>query len=144
MRSALALQRGPNTSKVDGQTVQGPHLALRAAHLLVPVELQTQAEQIVASTVKPGASNNEPNFSFLRQLDVVGEPRLSADSTTAHYLLAPNTQIDTAEVAFLEGEGGPTVTQREGFDIDGTEYKLRTVVGARILDFRGFQKNDGS
>lgn len=144
MRSALALQRGPNTSKVNGETVQGPHLALRAAHLLVPVELQTQAEQIVASTVKPGATNNEPNFSFLRQLDVVGEPRLSADSTTAHYLLAPNTQIDTAEVAFLEGEGGPTVTQREGFDIDGTEYKLRTVVGARILDFRGFQRNDGS
>jgi hypothetical protein len=46
-------------------------------------------------------------------------------------------------VAFLDGRREPEVFEREAFDIDGIEYKLRHVFGVGCMGYRGLFKNPG-
>ena len=133
-RAAMAKQTGP----------KGNFLALQAAHLLVPSDIQTDAEQLVASLVDPSKSNQTANAEFIRNLSVVGEPRLAADSATAWYLTASPAQIDTVEVAFLESEQAPLIETDRDFDTDHLRIKLRHTVAAKVLDHRGLYKNPGA
>jgi hypothetical protein len=144
MRTAMRLQRALS-STVDGATQTGRRLNLRPNVLAVPVELEVQAEQLVASAVKPGGTNAEPNFNFVRSLQVVGESRLSDDSTTAHYLVAARNRSAPALVgAFLRGFRTPTIEQiNTGSSVDGTTFKLRHVCGFKVGDYRAWQKNAG-
>lgn len=133
MRAKMARQKG----------LKGEILKIQPASLLVPVELQTTAEQLVASLVDPSKNNAAANPDFIRNLDVVGEARLSENSTTAWYLAASNGSVDTVEMCFLEGNEQPYTEERDGFTIDAKEYKLRHVVAARAIDYRGLAKNVG-
>jgi hypothetical protein len=74
---------------------------------------------------------------------VIAAPRLDADSPTAWYLAASPSQVDIIELGYLEGEQGPAVESRIGFDIDGLEIKCRLDVGAKVLDWRGLHKDPG-
>jgi hypothetical protein len=65
-------------------------------------------------------------------------------SSTAYYLAADPNQVDTVEYAFLEGEEGVKIEQKEGWDIDGVEYKARLDFGAKAIDWRGLAKNAGA
>jgi hypothetical protein len=87
-------------------------------------------------------------------LTVIAEPRLetgitigsatAAGSSTAWYLASSPDQVDIIELAMLDGQEGPLVESRIGFDIDGLEIKCRHDVGAKVIDHRGLYKNDGS
>lgn len=138
-RQKIALQTGP--APTSGDT--GPDLNLTVAALLCPVELEDTARQLVASTVDPTKSNQTPNLPWLRELEVVGEPRLSRDSAAAWYLAAPVGQIDTVEVCFLNGYERPTILAERQFSPDGVSYVLRHICAARAIDYRGLFKNNG-
>ena len=58
-------------------------------------------------------------------------------------LVADATQHDTIETTFLNGVEAPRLETRQGFDVDGIEYKVALDVGVRALDFRGLYKNAG-
>lgn len=139
-RKAMRTQKGikPNSA------TDGPILNLYPANLLVPTAIETVAEQLVASLVDPSKSNATPNLNFIRNLTVVSEPRLDANSSTAWYLTASPSQIDTVEVLFLEGEPTPMIDEQEGFSVDGRTYKIRHCCAARAIDYRGFYKNPGA
>ena len=51
----------------------------------------------------------------------------------------------TIEYSYLDGAagGGPTLETREGWDIDGREYKAREGFTATPVDHRGLVKNPG-
>jgi hypothetical protein len=87
------------------------------------------------------SSNINP---FAGKLTVVAEPRLDANSTTAWYLAASPDQVDIIVLATLEGENGPRVDSRVGFDVDGIEIKISHDVAAKVVDFRGLYKNPGA
>lgn len=143
MRVAMRLQRGLESK---AGAADGRHLNLRPNVLLVPVELETTAEQLVASITQLGQDNpNVPNLPFVRNLNIVSESRLSDDSTTAHYLASTRRPHAPAKVLKLRGHRGPRVERlNTGTSIDGTTWKLRHVAGATFTDWRSIQKNAGS
>jgi hypothetical protein len=133
---------------LDGTTL----VNVQPKYLIVPPSQVMRALQFVSVNMSPtSATNINP---FAGKLEVIADPRLevgvtlnetlTAGSATAWYLAADPSQIDIIELAFLEGQEGPMVESRIGFDIDGLEIKCRHDVGAKVLDWRGLYKNDGS
>jgi hypothetical protein len=112
------------------------------AFLVVPAALETKAEQFVSTNLVPEASGNINPFAG--RLRVISEPRLDDNSATAWYLWADPAMIDTVEYAYLQGEEGPQVETKEGFNVDGLEVKVRHNFGVKAIDWRGLYKNAGA
>lgn len=113
--------------------------------LIVPVALSATAEELVSSISYNAANNNEgvrniygPGGS--RPLTVIAEPQLDAASTTAWYLAADPSQIDTVEVTFLQGEEAPVLEDEWEFNNDTYKYKVRQTFGVKPIDWRGLYK----
>lgn len=131
-RAAMRLQKG-----LDGTTPSDA----TPAYLIVPAALETTAQKLLTAIQATKSSDVNP---FGGALELVVEPRLDATSAVAWYLAASPALIDTIEYAYLEGEEGPQVFVREGFEIDGVEMKVREDFGGAILDFRGLYKANGA
>src|SRR6185369_3122390 len=131
----------------DGTTL----VMAQPKYLIVPPSQKTRALQFVTLVQAQLPTNVNP---FAGQLTVIAEPRLEtgitiggntvAGSASAWYLASSPDQVDILELATLDGQEGPTVESRIGFDIDGLEIKCRHDVGAKVIDHRGLYKNDGS
>jgi hypothetical protein len=132
-RAAMRAQKG-----LDG--VQYINIVPR--FLAVPVGKETIADQFVSTNLVASASTSVNPFAG--KLQVIAEPRLDAASATAWYLFASPDQTDVVEYAFLEGEEGPVVESRIGFDVDGLEIKARHDFAAKAIDWRGMWKNPGA
>lgn len=145
-RATMAKQVG-----LDGKTV----LNIRPQYVIVPVALETKAEQELKTLIYNSDSSKAATAS-MRSLEIITEARLDngisnpavgadvAGSATAWYLAASPSQIDTVELAYLEGQRGVYTETRNGFDVDGMEVKARLDVGAKTIDHRGLQKSNGS
>ncbi|CAH1665805.1 MULTISPECIES: prohead protease/major capsid protein fusion protein [unclassified Chelatococcus] len=146
-RAAMAKQTG-----LDGKTV----LNIRPMYLIVPVALETTAEQKLKSVFYPDTSAGVATNS-MKKLEIIVEARLDngiakgaatpsniAGSATAWYLAASPAQIDTVELAYLEGNRGLYIESRQGFEVDGLEVKARLDVGAKTMEHRGLLKNAGA
>ncbi len=72
----------------------------------------------------------------------VYEPRLDDDSVTAWYLAGPKGK--TVVVFFLDGIQAPYMETKQGWTVDGVEYKVRIDVGAKAMDWRGLYRNEGA
>ena len=77
-------------------------------------------------------------------LEVIAEPLLSDDSTTAWYLFAPPTIQTVTEVGFLRGVERPTLTRQVGTRILGVEWIAYFDFGSKVVDHRGAYKNAGA
>ena len=132
MREAMRKQKG-----LDGETL----INVMARYLVVPVALETVAEQFLATNMLPGKADRVNPFAG--RFELVPEPRLDADSVTAWYGWADPAQIDTFEYAYLEGESGPYIESREHFDVNGMAIKVRHDFGVKAIDWRGVYKNAG-
>lgn len=78
-------------------------------------------------------------------LTPVVEPRLRRTSgATPWYLAADPAQVDTIEYAYLEGDEGVYLEQREGWEIDGVEFKARLDFGVKAIDHRGLYMDPGN
>ena len=132
-RAAMRRQKG-----LDGKQF----LNITPRYLVVPTGKETLADQFVS--VNMVAATTATINPFAGRLAVLAEPRLDDASATAWYLIADPSQIDTVEYAFLEGEEGPVVESRLGFDVDGLEVKCRHDFAAKVIDWRGLYKNPGA
>lgn len=145
-----------NTGFVSMMTKKGLRsdviLNIQPAYLIVPAAISATALQVVGSIADPsvggsaaGNSNTlniyGPNGS--RPLRVVVEPVLDAASSTAWYLAANTSQVDTVEITFLEGEQSPVLENEWDFDRDVYKYKVRQTFGVAAIDFRGLYRNAG-
>jgi hypothetical protein len=72
------------------------------------------------------------------------EPLLDANSSTAWYLAANNSQVDTVEITFLEGEQSPVLESEWDFDKDVYKNKVRQTFGVAPIDYRGLYKHNGA
>lgn len=70
------------------------------------------------------------------------EPRLDDDSTTAWYLAANKGR--TVVAFFLNGQQRPYTESKDGWTVDGVEYKVRIDCGAKAMDWRGLYKDPGA
>lgn len=123
---------------MDGKT----KLNLRPAFMLLPAALEYKAEQLMGSFTPAVAGNVTPES--MRKLTPIVEPRLDDVSATAFYLAASPAQLAGLEYAYLEGNEGPYTETRQGFDVDGVEFKVRLDFGAAPIDYRPFAKNAGA
>ncbi len=140
---AMYIQRG-----LDGTTL----VSAPPKYLIVPPSQLTLALQFVSTAVQPTTSSNVNPWAG--KLEVIVEPRLqtgvtigpnsATGSNFAWYLATDKNLVDIVELVFLEGQDGPVIESRVGFDIDGLEIKCRHDVGAKALDYRGIYKSDGS
>lgn len=121
-------------------SLDGDLMNLSARYLLVGPSQETLADQYVTVITPAVGSNVNP---FAGKLTVIAEPRLEASEPDAWWVAASPDQVDMLEFGYLEGEEGPMVESRVGFDIDGLEIKARLDFATKVLDWRGFFKNEG-
>ena len=140
--SAMRVKLARQLSLAPASDILGRHLNLQLAHILVPIERQTEAEVLAASLVDPSKSNDTKNP--FHGINVVPEPRLSSNSTVKWYGAADHRFIDTIEVCFLQGHERPFIETEDEFKRDVRNYKVRHVVASRAIDHRGFVQHDGS
>jgi hypothetical protein len=144
MRARMAKQLG-----TDKETV----LQIMANYLLVPPELETRAEQLLASFIPN--ENAKVNPEWIRSLTPISEARLSLGASkhdkantrangsgTAYYLASSG--VDTIVTATLVGQAGPYTESKIGFEVDGVKIKCRHDFAAAPADFRGLQKDAGA
>lgn len=135
-RTAMRLQTG----------LQSEALNLAPAYLIVPATLEQTAYQLTSSNYVPAtkAEVNEFRSGGRTSLEPVVEPLLDGSSTTAWYLAASSSQIDTVEYCYLDGAEGPVIESENGFEVDGISYKARLDFAAKDIDHRGLYKANGA
>lgn len=135
-RVAMASQRDPNSNE---------YLDLRPAVLVLPVGLGGVARIINTSQYDPDTVANKsqmkPNIVAGLVRDIVDTPRITG---TRRYLFADPSIVPVIEVAFLEGQSEPTLESRDGWDVDGTEMKVRLDYAVGAVDWRGAVSNAGA
>ena len=141
---AMMTMKGLNSSVV---------LNIMPEFIIVPAAQSATTMEVLGSIARPevggSAAGNSNTLNIYgpngqRQLRLIIEPTLDAASTTAWYLAASNSQVDTVELAFLAGEESPVLEQDWGFDNDTYRYKVRQTFGVAAIDFRGLYKNAGA
>jgi phage major head subunit gpT-like protein len=136
-RTLMARQPDPDNIK------QG--LNIRPKYWVGPVTLEGTARQTFNSQSEPGQNNPGVGNRVQGMVDaVVPEARLDANSLTAWYLAADPAVTDTIEVDYLNGQEAPTLEQKDGWNVDGVEMKVRQDAGVSLLDFRGLVKSAGA
>ncbi|OGP61902.1 MAG: hypothetical protein A2V65_01285, partial [Deltaproteobacteria bacterium RBG_13_49_15] len=117
-------------------------LNIRAQYFMAPLTIKTAAE-IFFATLLIGGVANQPNLQniYANAFTRVYEPRLDDSSTTAYYLAGAKGK--TVNVFFLNGIQAPYLETKQGWSVDGVEYKVRIDVGAKAMDWRGLVKNTG-
>ncbi|HEY3591564.1 MAG TPA: ClpP-like prohead protease/major capsid protein fusion protein, partial [Buttiauxella sp.] len=118
-------------------------LNIRPAFMLVPVALETTANQTIKSASVKGADINAGIMNPVQNFaEVIAEARLDENDPFAWYLAAAKG-TDTIEVAYLNGVDAPYIDQQEGFTTDGIATKVRIDAGVAPLDHRGLVKSTG-
>lgn len=122
------------------------YLSLAPAVLLVPDSLYGTSLVINESQFDPDTlankSQNKPNMVRGLFRDIVGTPRLTG---TRRYLFSDPSQCAAIVVAFLQGYGrGPIMESREGWRVDGVEWKVTQYAKAQVADPKGAVTNAGT
>jgi len=139
--AALDLDRVAMASQMD---VSGnDYLDLRPAVLLVPLALGGTARSINEAQYDPDTANKlqKPNIVNGLFRDIVDTPRMTG---TRRYLFADASEAPVLEVAFLDGAQEPYLELQNGFDVDGSRWKVRLDYGVAAVDFRGAVTNAGT
>ena len=88
-------------------------LNIQPAYLIVPVDLEVEAAQLINSVVDPSKSNATVN-PFANKLSVIADPELSAGNV--FYMVAAHGIVPTIEVTSLNGNETPTMESAVQFD----------------------------
>ena len=138
-RTAMALQK-------ESSAASARPLNIAAKYLIVPVSLVDMAHVLLESQYHPDVANklNQRNPALSWNLTIISDARLDAKSSTAFYLAADESLYDTIEVAYLDGIKTPYLEQKEGWTVDGVEYKVRIDAAVKALDWRTMYKNPGA
>lgn len=108
---------------------QAKYILVGPALKYAAIRLTTSVDAIVNSAVNP--------FSYLT---VKSDPRITGSQW---YVTTDPSLTDAIGILQMAGEEGPQLDERNGFDVDGIEYKVRLDTGAKMLDYRWIVKNPG-
>jgi hypothetical protein len=118
--------------------LKGELIAVTPKWLVVPSDLETYAEKYLAA-IHPATTADVNPLSG--KLTLVVEPRLTG--TKRWYVAADPAEVDGLEWSYLEGEEGPQITTRAGFEVEGVEVKVRLDFGCGFTDWRSWYQNPG-
>ena len=130
----------------DGQPID-----VEPKYLLIPPDLEQTANELILSPflIGTGSTDSKVPSSNVHKgtLEPLIETRLSNTSytgysTTTWYLSGAPADVDTIEVAFLNGKQTPTIERfNPGADVLGVIFRVLLDAGVKALDYRGMQKN---
>lgn len=115
-------------------------LNIMPAYIIAPVSLRSTILQVLESEYDPSKSTRAANTAR-NVVTPIFDARLTG---TAWYLAAAPASADTVEVAYLDGNQAPVLEQRDGWSIDGTEFKVRMEAAAKAMQWEGLYKNPGA
>lgn len=118
--------------------INGRPISVTPKYILVPPDLETSTEKLLATVQAAQTSNVNP---FAGKLELLVEARLA--DTDRWYIVADPAQIVGLVYAYLAGSEGPQIETRAGFEVDGVETKVRLDYGAGFEDWRGWFTNEG-
>lgn len=136
-RAAMRRQKGLDADGLE------QHIDPAPRYLIVPVSLETKAEQLLSSLVTPTTAS-DASTSWMRALTVVADPRLDEISTTAWYLGADPRRVDGIARVYLAGQERPYLEEDSEFIRDVLSIKCRLDYGVAALDWRGLYRNPGA
>ena len=119
-------------------------LNIRPQFYIGPVATMGTVEQFF-QTNYIGGEANQPNLVNIYGggvLKRVYEPRIDDDNAELWYLAGPRGK--TITVFFLNGVQTPYLETRQGWNVDGVEYKVRIDAGAKAVDWRALYRNQNS
>jgi hypothetical protein len=117
-------------------------LNIKPVFFLAPLTLKPASEQFFATPViGTQASPNVQNIYSGAYFTRVYEPRLDDASVKAWYLAARKGK--TVKVFFLNGNKTPFLDTKQGWNVDGVEFKVRIDCGAKAMSWKGIAKNPG-
>lgn len=123
-------------------------LNIRAEYLIAPVTLEGASEIFFSSTnFSAGAANTTAVGSTRinpyagNRFTRVYDARLDDTSTAVWYLAGPKGK--TITVFFLNGQQLPYMETRQGWSVDGVEYKVRIDAAAKAVDWKALVSNAG-
>jgi ATP-dependent protease ClpP protease subunit len=130
MRMALRKMKG-----LDGEA-----LNIVAKYLAIPTDRELEAEKILTAVLANSTGSVNP---FANKLELIVEPLLDGVSNNPWYTFADPAIAPAVEYAHLDGQAGPYLETRWGFEVDGMQLKIRHDFGAGVIDFRSTIKNPG-
>ena len=131
MRKTLRQMKG-----LDGEPIN-----ITGRYLVVNSERETEAQKALAAVL--AVETSEVNV-FQNSLSLIVEPLLDDVSNNPWYVWADPALVPTLEYAYLEGEEGPYIETRNGFEVDGIQIKVRHDFGAGWTSHRGCVRNAGT
>lgn len=120
-------------------SLDGIKLNIPARHIVVSPDKETLARQY---TTLLG-----PNLAAASQNPWAGmlEPLVDANlSGNPWYLFADPAVAPVAVYGYLQGQPGPDVSTRQGFEVLGVEMRVALHFGVAFIDFRGAYRNAGA
>lgn len=131
-RAAMRKQKGLDNGRLN----------IIPMHLMAPAALEGTVRKFLATEMLPNkAGDVNPHAG---SLDPIIEPRLDDDSGTAWYLAGDPSRVPTIVLARLEGQQGPVMDTREGWEFPGVQWRVYMDRAAKALDHRGLYKNPGA
>ena len=117
-------------------------LNIRPKFLIVPVELDVKTRQLISSTNDPATTTGVlvPN-PFNGRLEVISDAELTG--AKKWFTAADPSNIDTIEVAYLNGNDMPTLESKVGWDTLGMEWRIFIDYGVTVIDYRGLGYDKG-
>jgi hypothetical protein len=128
-RTAMRKQKG----------LAGEILALEPWGLVVPAELETAAQKVLADLMATKVADANP---FSGQLELIVEPGLT--SATAWYLIANPSTYEGLVWATLEGMEGPRVESKPGWEHLGFEFRVVWALDAAFTEHATWYRNPGA
>ncbi|USE38936.1 ClpP-like prohead protease/major capsid protein fusion protein [Endozoicomonas sp. SCSIO W0465] len=118
------------------------HLNIGPGYLLTPVALEGTAGSLLRSEADPSKTNSKAANPVFGMAESISEARLDSASAATSYLVAGD-MYDTIEVAYMDGNPAPRLEQQQGWDVDGTQFKVALDAGVAPMDFRSFLEIKG-
>jgi len=141
--SAAAIQEaGVTAAKIlmrEQKTLDGlDYLNLIPSFIVCGSAKEVEALKLMNQVIAAQTSNVNV---FANSMQVIVDPRVTGNKW---FMIASPSQIDTIEVAYLEGMSGPEITSEKDFDTSGLKLKCKHVVGVKAIDYRGMVYNSGA
>ncbi len=134
LATAPLSQRVDALERLEGWINEG--VTFEAARAFVLAELATQSPKIHRSPDEASYGQNSVGHSW--------DNGDGLNSKIVDGICASPGAPDGLQHAYLDGVAGPQLFTREGFEIDGVEYKVRMDFGAGFTDHRGWYMSPSS
>lgn len=135
----LAIELGKSRALMRKQTgLDGLKLNISPVYLVVGPDNETAAEQVTTAVQAQSVANvNQVG----PRLQVVVDANISG---YGWYMFAAPSQAEVLVFGSLAGQSGPRFETRQGWDVEGVEFKLARDFGTGVVDYRGATFNAGT